>query len=521
MNKIINWLKINWILVLILLVGAFLRLYNIEGYMTFLGDEGRDAIIVRNLLVDLDPILIGPGTSVGSMYLGPLYYYFMAPFLFLANFSPVGPSVGVALLGVLTIWLIYWVCKEWFSSKNQTVSLAGIIAALFYAISPTVIVFSRSSWNPNIMPFFSLLAIYSIWRVWKKDDYKFLFVSSISLAFVLQSHYLGLLLIPVIGIIWILKFLLLNTKTSFITEKTPLIKFIKSSIFAVFVFLFLMSPLLIFDIRHNWMNFNALKTFLEQRQTSFAETTFSTIEKIPEIATDITSSLIAGKNKMVGQIFLAIISIPSLLILLGRKKLHPNEVSGFSILFLWIMFGLMGFVLYKHPIYDHYYGFLFPAPFILMGGFIQDVFENLSKTGKLLLGLALSSLLFVNLSNNPLRYHPNNQLQRSRDVANKIIEESDSNNFNIAVIADRNYEDGYQYFLEKENSKIIEIDPQITESVTRQLFVICEKSKEMCDPTHSPKAEVANFGWSKIYDQWEIDGVIIYKLIHVNNEIRY
>src|SRR3989338_7032675 len=83
----------------ILLLGAFLRLYKIDQYMTFLGDEGRDAIIVRRLLVNFDPILIGPGTSIGNMYLGPIYYYLIAPFLLLANFSPVGPSVFIALLG--------------------------------------------------------------------------------------------------------------------------------------------------------------------------------------------------------------------------------------------------------------------------------------------------------------------------------------------------------------------------------------------------------------------------------------
>src|SRR3990172_11625448 len=88
------------LLCLILILGAFFRFYRISEYMTFLGDEGRDAIIVRRLLVHLDPILIGPRTSIGDMYLGPLYYYLIAPSLFLANFSPVGPSVFVALLGI-------------------------------------------------------------------------------------------------------------------------------------------------------------------------------------------------------------------------------------------------------------------------------------------------------------------------------------------------------------------------------------------------------------------------------------
>src|SRR3989338_4095221 len=129
-----DFLKKNWILILILIIGAFLRLYKIDQYMTFLGDEGRDSIIVRNLLVKADPILIGPGTSVGGMYLGPLYYYFMAPFLLLSNFSPVGPAVGVALLGVTTIYLLYIVCKEWFSKT------AGLIASVLFAISPTVII---------------------------------------------------------------------------------------------------------------------------------------------------------------------------------------------------------------------------------------------------------------------------------------------------------------------------------------------------------------------------------------------
>ncbi len=503
-----KWFKRNWMLVLILLVGAFFRLYKIDSYMTFLGDEGRDAIIVRNLLVHADPILIGPGTSVGSMYLGPLYYYFMAPFLLLSNFSPVGPAVGVALLGIATIYLVYIVGRDWFGKK------AGLIASLFFAVSPTVIIYSHSSWNPNIMPFFSLLTVYSIWRVWKKNDYKFLYLAAISYAFVLQSHYLGLLLSPVVGIIWIFKFLLLNTTTSQITEKAPLIKFIKNSIFAFSLFLLLMSPLLIFDIRHNWMNFNAMKIFFTVRQTTVSVKPWSSIPKIPEIAVDIVSSLIAAKNKFLSQIVLTVVSIPSVLFLLGRKKLHPNETSGFSMLFLWITFGLIGFGLYKQHIYDHYYGFLFAAPFLLIGGFAQDILENLSKAGKYLLILALSLLLFVNINHNPFRNEPNNQMRRASSVADKVVEESMGENFNIAVVAEQNYEDGYQYFMEKNNSKVVEIDAQLPETVTNQLFVICEKVREKCDPTHSSKAEVANFGWSTVEMEWEVDGVIIYKLIH-------
>ncbi|KKU22481.1 MAG: hypothetical protein UX34_C0028G0006 [Candidatus Woesebacteria bacterium GW2011_GWF1_46_13] len=113
--RIKNWIRQNpkeaIILGVILLVATFLRLYRISEYMTFLGDEGRDVIIVRRLLVDFDPILIGPGTSIGNMYLGPLYYYLMAPALALAGLSPVGPAVQIALLGVATVFFVWYLAR--------------------------------------------------------------------------------------------------------------------------------------------------------------------------------------------------------------------------------------------------------------------------------------------------------------------------------------------------------------------------------------------------------------------------
>jgi len=502
-TNLISFVKKNWLIILILLVGAFLRLYKIDQYMIFLGDEGRDAMIVRNLIVHADPILIGPGTSVGGMYLGPLYYYFMAPFLLLWNFSPVGPAIGVALLGIATIYLVYLVGKKWFGNT------AGLIASSLYAISPTVIIYSHSSWNPNIMPFFALLSIYAIWRVWKKKEHKqslagsagnWLFVTAISFAFVLQSHYLGILIAPVLIIYWIL------SKPKYHMRYT---------IYSVLIFSFLMSPLLIFDIRHNWMNSKALYKFLTVRQETVSIRPWTAIPKSYPIFEQINASLLAAKQEPAGKIITLVLAISTFWLIVFRKKtiMHTAYLpaqAGYMLL-LWLISGLIGFGVYKQHIYDHYFGFLFPAPFLLAGMLLFKIYESKYK----IFGVfALGYLVSINLINSPIRKNPNNQLQRSANVAQKIIEESKSEKFNIAVVAEQNYEDGYQYFLEKNNAKIIEIDAQLPETVANQLFVICEKEKSKCDPTHSSKAEVANFGWSKIEDEWEVDGVIIYKLIH-------
>src|SRR3989338_433010 len=118
--------SLTLILLLILLIGAFLRFYRLREYIIFLGDEGRDMLVVKRMIVDKKFTLLGPITSVGSIYMGPIYYYMIAPFLFVWRFDPVGPAVMVALLSVFTIYLIYKIGADYIQRS------VGLIAALFY-----------------------------------------------------------------------------------------------------------------------------------------------------------------------------------------------------------------------------------------------------------------------------------------------------------------------------------------------------------------------------------------------------
>lgn len=508
-SNISTWIKNNkkefLILFSILLLASILRLYKISEYMTFLGDEGRDAIIVRRLLVNFDPILVGPGTSIGNMYLGPLYYYFMAPGLFLANYSPVGPAIQIALLGVVTVFLVWFVGKKFFGNT------AGVVAALLFAVAPVVIIYSRSSWNPNIMPFFSLLGIYSIWKVWYEKSFKWMSVLGISFSFALQSHYLGLLLAPVIILFWVL------TVFDIKKNKKLLVQLIKHSIFSGIIFLILMSPLVIFDARHGWRNFSAIQKFFSERQTTVSAKPWSSIPKIYPIFEKINTRLMAGYDSFFGR-WISVALLSTLLLFIGKNKnivLGSKNKKAFFLLSVWFLTALIGLGSYKQEIYDHYYGFFFAVPFLIFGGLSQTLIDSSRIRGKSLVILSTLIILAVNLVNNPLKYSPNKQLDRSVDVANKIIEVSDNKKFNLAVIAERNYDAAYRYFLETNKALVVDIDPQNTkDTITDQLFVVCEMEAQKCDPTHNPKAEVANFGWSKIENQWSVSGVLIYKLVH-------
>jgi len=420
----------------------------------------------------------------------------------------VGPSVMVALFGLATVYLIWYISKIWFGKQ------AAVVASLLYALSPIVIIYSRSSWNPNIMPFFSLLTIVCIWKIWNEGKYIWFPVLGISFAFVLQSHYLGLLLVPVLGFFWLLTFLR-DRKSK---NSKGLIKY---TLWLVAIFVTLMSPLVIFDARHGWRNFSAIKRFFLERQTTVSARPWTAIPKLPDITNDLITRLVAATNEIVGlwlgKIFLLIlfIFITLMIYLILKGKRFKRTLNIYLPLIVWIGVGLIGLALYKQQIYDHYYGFFFPAPFILIGGLSKGLVNFNKLVGTSVVVILLSVLIFVNLQKNPLKYPPTRQLQRTVEVSEKIVEESKGREYNLAVIAERNYEGAYQYFLESWGSLFVAIDPQKSEeTITDQLFVVCELSKDKCNPVNNPKAEVANFGWSEIDGEWSVAGVTLYKLIH-------
>lgn len=514
-DSIVAWIKNNraeFLLMLgILLLGAFFRLWRIDEYLRFLGDEGRDVRVVRRFLTEFDLVFVGPRTSIGDMYLGPLFYYLIAPALFLARFSPVGPAIFVAFLDVVTTGFVWFAGREWFGK------VAGLIAAFLYAISPVVIEHARHSWNPNIMPFFALLSIYAVWSIWQKQSFKWLLVLGVAYAFILQSHYLGLVLLLTIGFFWTLTFY------KVCRLRNQLKNLLKYSIFGFLIFVVLMSPLIFFDAKHSWRNVEAMKKFFTERQTTVSAKPWNALPNLwPIWKENVTTRLVTGKDTMWGTGVAAfLVTSVSTLLFLGLKRYleGTGKRSFFALVLItiWILAGLVGLGIYKQTIFDHYFGFMFAAPFLLVGMVFQEFWRWKIKG---LVIMFLGILIWVNLRESPLRKPPERQLQRTQQVNRKIIAEAGGKPFNIALIADNNYEEGYLYFLELWGESVKLIQPErIEETLTDQLFVICEDPKkpdkpDFCNPINHPRAEIANFGWAVIEEEWNILGVRLFKLLH-------
>ncbi len=467
-----------------------MRLYKIDGYMEFLGDQGRDVYIIRDLFKNGNLFFIGPQTSIGNMYLGPWFYYLIAPALLLANFNPIGPAIFIAIINIATIALIYYVCQKWF---NRSV---GLISAFLFSISPVVIKYSNFIWNPNIMPFFSLLFIYFFFEAVFHHKYKNFLFASLSFVMVINSHYIGLALLPFPGLCWLVILIKL------IYSKSKHLKpFLTNTFLAGIIFAASLIPQILFDIKHNGQNIKALISFFTYRETTVNIKPYKAIPELPLIFNQINTDLISGRNIQMGIIVSSIFALLIILFLFRDKK---NKTK-FWVILGWYLFGLIALALYKQHIYAHYFAFLFPVVFILIA-----VLINRFK----IIGVPLLFLIsYLSITNTHLKTPPSYQLNHSKNIAlaiNEHLSNSDGK-YNISMLA--SYNDfralAPRYFINQTNLLSQELYQEAD-----TLFVILDDPRKWPDGVNSDIWEINVFESKKIDQEFNsVDGTKIIKLI--------
>lgn len=504
------------LLIVILLISAFFRLYKISDYMTFLGDEGRDAIVAKEIL-EGNLTLLGPRASAGDFFLGPAYYYLIAPFLLLTGYDPVGPAIMVAIFGVATVFLVYLVSLKFFNRK------AAIIASSLYAVSPLVVAYSRSSWNPNLMPFFSLLLLFTVFYAVKKEAMKYFFFTGLILGIAMQLHYLTVFLGVII-------FMFISGGFFIKNRKNLILRYVKSYLLILTGFLIGLSPFLLFEIRHGFPNTITIIKFVFEDNTSegyaigqsFIGNIWNTLFRLfgRLILKYPAQEQLAGAETVevtltyLATIILAFFSIVALI------KVKNGMVK--LLLIIWLFFGVFLFGFYKKPIYDYYFGFMFPLPFFLVGNFLSQ-FSNFKNYKRISLAVSFTvflAIIVLNISGAPFLYPGNKQKEQAEKIADFIISITDNKPYNYALLTEGNSDHVYRYFLEVAGREPVTIqnfmnDPQ-RKSVTEQLIVVCDYPN--CSPLGHSLWEVAGFGRAEIVGEWDVPHVKIFKLKHYDGE---
>jgi len=443
-------------------------------------------IVMRKIFSQRDIPFLGPTASVGGFYLGPIYYWMAAPFLLISVFDPVGPAYMVAILGVLTTFILFRFIKD-------TIGFwPAFLTGLIYAVDPLILRYSRSSWNPNPLPLFALLLFYFIYLAIVRKKLRYFLFSGACLGIAVQLHYLAIILAALAALA-----VLLNIKIKDLLKAVSL---------AAFGFLITFSPFLLFELRNNFPNFHTIFQFVT-RGTTVRYNETNIIANVFNLGNAFMEELTRSRNNILTKITFLVLTFSGIFVIVRQYRYFDKKVF-LTISLIWFFGGLLFLRLYTGQIHDYYYGFMFPAPFLLFAIFLSILWN---KTFLKITALILTAFIFVYFAfNGYFRTPPNRQIDQTKDIANIVMQNAANSPYNFALISDNNSDHAYRYFLETGGKKPTELE----ELVTGQLLVICES--KVCEPLGNSSWEIAGFGRAEIERVWNLEnyGIKIYRLTH-------
>lgn len=446
----------SFVLCVILLSAVFLRFYNLPNTVIFQADQARDAILVSRIFMQHKPVFIGPVTSVGNMYLGPLYYYFMLPFLMLSYPSPLGPAYGIAILSVITVYLFYRLGSYFLGE------MVGIISALIAAFSTTLIYFSRFSWNPNPVPLVSLLMIFLTYMAWKKSP-KYWLGIAVCFSTLLQLHYITLIMLPGAGFFWFLSlFVILKSRTKS-QSNVQLMEFLKMTILSVVIVAISFTPLVFFDFRHNWTNvkafqsiFTSEKILTDKSENKLSDVVFGVFRESHGRTIEVLFTLFFGKVTQFQNFLLGFTGLYLFYFVKCKKKILHWD--GQLVVLIYLIISIFGISAYKRSIFDHYLLFIVPMSI----WFLASILANLEKYwfGKLLIIVFLAFFGWYNLQNLPLKSQ-GWTIYKVQEITNEVTPHLKlGEKYDVVLISESGdfYALNYRYFLSTTSTPPIEYD---------------------------------------------------------------
>ena len=233
---------------IILLIGVWLRWYRVLETNGFGWDQMQ---LVKNglFILQSQPLLIGPRVGPTGFFLPPVYYYISALFLWFFHLQAKAVYYVPSLIGLAGGISAYYIGYRMGNKR------AGTAAMAIYLLSPLMVVFDRIPWNVNFIFLTFCWAFYFLWKICVRKsrqglDYWWL---GLTVGLTISAHFTGVLLIPLL-LICIIYYRLISRRI-WLTVLGVLIN---------------LAPLLIFDVRHDWLNAGQLTKFLFSGQSQFS-----------------------------------------------------------------------------------------------------------------------------------------------------------------------------------------------------------------------------------------------------------
>lgn len=357
--------------VCLLLIAAYLRLWNLEHRVLFDFDQETLAWEAKKIIINRDLTLIGMKAGPAEVFIGPGMYYVYALVYFLSQMNPLGANIFAVLMGLLTLTAIFYVAKRLFSFSE------GVIAAIIYSFSFTLNIFDRLAWLLAPLVLVSLLIILFSCLYTERKEKKYLYFLTGLLGFSYHIHFTGL-------------FFFLIVPFFFWWSKKARLNKVDLLIISLILF-FWFSPLIVFDLRHNFLN---LKGVLKLFSSSGAAINYGLKLKTLFRYTLENQARIFFKNLPAFSLQLSVVSLAFLALLFKRGE---NDKKIAKLFFLFLIVPVFVFLFYSGHVPEYYFLITFPVHILLFSRMVV-YFSRVFSWFKIPLLVYLYLFVLINLS---------------------------------------------------------------------------------------------------------------------------
>jgi 4-amino-4-deoxy-L-arabinose transferase-like glycosyltransferase len=356
--------------------------------------------------------LIGASTGIGKIYIGPLYNYVVAAVMFATDLHPSTVNVLSAVWASLTPVAIYLAAKKIFSRS------VGIVAGFLAATSPNFL--HLVAVPPLVIPFAltTLLIVYCLAQLPRQP--KAIWPAALLTGLSFHLHFTSLFLIP----LWAIWLIVVKFRPTW-----------RQMLGIALIWLLFISPLIAFDLRHDWRNLHNLQDFLAGKSRPTATT--SPISRSLSLGVATAGALFTNEAQL--DLFLGglIFSLWIIRLSFGRRRLD-------WLLTLWVVIPFLISSGYVGLLLPYYYVFNQPAIFIMTGLILTPM---LKFPAAKLTALVLAAAYLILVWRWTLRDYTGFSLNHKMAALEFIKQQAGDKPFNLSLTVEHARNGGLEFLL--------------------------------------------------------------------------
>ncbi len=419
-------IKNNKILILIILIGFFLRVYKPLLLFQYSHDHDLAGWFIRDILSNHHFRLIGQETSSHGIFIGPYFYYLQIPFYLIGKMNPAAALALPILLSVFSIFSVYKTFKEMFTKK------IGLIGTTIYSFS-TLIIFTDRELVPTMpVVLWTIWFLYSVYLILKGKKYGYIIIGILS-GLIWSINLQLVILFPIVLLATILARKKLN---------------LKEIIIGVAIAVLLNIPFAAFEIRHGFQQTNALVSSLTTNKDYVSGTShgfFPKLDRTMQLVYKNSTNLFWGNSFLNVPFQITFWTLILATIILIRKNKIDKNLGIISL--IWIAIYVFFFTKISLNLSEYYLNGMNIIWILIIALGIDSLLQNkkYKRFGFVLMGL----FLILNLYSFITRPVNANGYIQKREILSAIKKDAQMHGFpcvSLSFITSPGNNLGYRYF---------------------------------------------------------------------------